>query len=453
MPKYYNFAEIGSTGLNRFGGNVYEEFLPELRGSKARRVYKEMSMNDPVIGAIYFAAEQLCRRATWRVEKAGDKPEDARAAEFVEQCRNDMSATWEDTIAEILSMLVYGWSFHEIVYKRRLGPNHRGHHKSKYNDGKIGWRKLPGRSQDTLWEWKFDDDGGIQAMVQLAPTDNTHKVIPIEKGLLFRTKADRNNPEGRSMLRNAYRPWFFKKRIEEIEGIGIERDLAGLPVLIPPEDVDIWDTDNPDAVKLKNMAEKLVTNIRRDANEGVVLPFGWELTLLSTGSRRQFDTNAIINRYDQRIAITVLADLVMLGADKVGSFALANVKKSMFAAALEAFLDSIAEVFNRYAIPRLIELNGFTGLTDYPRLAHSEVEAPDLDQLAKFITALSNAGAPLFPDENLENQLRQMASMSKVPEDRQLPSRKEDGNALPDKQRDSRGGEESTTDGGSDDMA
>jgi len=404
-----SFAEIGSTGLNRWGGYVYEEFLKDLQGPKALKVYKEMSSNDPVIGAVLFAAKQLIRRATWRVEPASDGAADKEAAQFVESCMRDMSSTWEDTITEILSMLVYGWSFHEIVYKRRLG-NVRGPHRSKYKDGKIGWRKLPGRAQSTLHEWRFDDDGGIQAMVQIAPPDMKVRVIPIEKALLFRTEADRNNPEGRSMLRNAYRPWFFKKRIEEIEGIGIERDLAGLPVLKPPGDLDIWNPNNPDAVRLRAMAEKLVTNIRRDANEGVVMPNDWELQLLSTGSRRQFDTNAIINRYDQRIAITILADMIMLGADKVGSFALADVKKGMFAAALEAWLDSIAEVFNRYGITRLIDLNGFTQLTDYPQLRHSEVEAPDLEKLAKFISALTSANIALTDPATI-NYFRDVANM------------------------------------------
>jgi hypothetical protein len=33
-----------------------------------------------------------------------------------------MSHTFEDFITEALSMLGYGYSVHEIVYKRRLGP-------------------------------------------------------------------------------------------------------------------------------------------------------------------------------------------------------------------------------------------------------------------------------------------------------------------------------------------
>ena len=63
--------------------------------------------------------------------------------------------------------------------------------------------------------------------MQLAPPSYKQVVIPMEKCLLFRTQTHKNNPEGRSILRNAYRSWYFKKRIEEIEGVGIERDLAG----------------------------------------------------------------------------------------------------------------------------------------------------------------------------------------------------------------------------------
>jgi hypothetical protein len=251
--------------------------------------------------------------------------------------------------------MTYGFSYHEVVFKRRSG--YTGVRRSKYSDGKIGWAKIAPRSQESLQEWIFDENSGsVKAMVQQCVSDAQVHVIPLERSLLFRTKIIRDNPEGRSLLRNAYRPWYFKKHIEEIEGIGIERDLAGLPVLIPPEDVDIWNDQDEIAVKYKTAATSLVKSIRRDANEGVVLPFGWDLKLLSTGSRRQFDTNAILNRYDQRIAITMLADIVMLGADKVGSFALANVKKSLLATSLETILDSIASVFNRYAIPQLFSL-------------------------------------------------------------------------------------------------
>lgn len=407
---YLAIQEYGNTGLNRFGTFVQEEFISNLRWPQAAKVYTEMSMNDPTIGAVMYMIKQLVRRAKWTVEPASDSPADREVAQFVQECMDDMSMSWADTISEILSMFVYGWSFHEIIYKYRRGPKQKDpRYRSKYDDGRIGWRKMPIRSQSSLFGWVFDpEDGGIIAMEQQSAPDYRVRTIPLSKGLLFRTEVSRDNPEGKSLLRNAYRPWYFKKRIEEIEGIGIERDLAGLPVLIPKEGVDIWDDQNPQSTQLRSRAEYLVKNIRRDTQEGVVIPPGWELKLLSTGGSRQFDTNAIINRYDQRIAIVLLADIVMLGADKVGSFALANVKKSLLAASIEAQTTNICEVFNKYAIRPLCDMNYFSGATDYPKLKCSEIEIPDLNELGDFF---QKTGLTIDGDPELEAYLREVASM------------------------------------------
>lgn len=419
-----NFSEVGDTGLKRWGGMVFEEFLPHLRWPRAAKIYQEMESNDPVVGAILYVCEQLLRRVEWKVQAGGPTTVDKEAQEFLESCLDDMSTAWSDTIAEILTMLPYGFAWHEEVYKIRGGDVRDPRRRSKYNDGRIGWRRLPGRSQSTIDEWVFDDtDGAILAAVQIPEIDYERRIIPMEKSLLFRAKYKYNNPEGRSLLRNAYRPWYFKKHIEEIEGIGIERDLAGLPVLKTPEGVDIWNPNDEWAVRMKNKAETLVRNIRRDQNEGVVLPFDWELNLLTTGSRRQFDTNAIINRYDQRIAITLLADIIMLGADKVGSFALANVKRSMLGASLESIVQSVADVFNRHAVPRLFKLNIFPGITNYPKLVPGEVVTPDLSDLARYVQALAGAKMPLFPDQDLEEYFRGIVGMptldGQTPEERQ----------------------------------
>lgn len=418
------YLEQGSTGLNRFGGWVHEEWLKDLYGIKGIKIYKEMRDNDPVIGAILFAIKMLIRQVSWRVDKASDNSVDQEAAEFLESCLHDMSMSWHDTIVEILSMLVFGWSYHEIVYKRRLGDLVDPTKKSKYNDGRIGWRKIPIRAQETFWQWMFDDDGGIKGMMQQAPPDYILRTIPIEKALLFRTEQHKNNPEGRSILRNAYRPWFFKKNIEEIEGIGIERDLAGLPVATVPPALLRPDATSEEKAVLSSI-KKLVTSIRRDEQEGIVFPAeempdgqktGYKLTLLSTGSRRQFDTNQIITRYNQQIAMSALADFIMLGQNATGSYALSSDKTDLFSVALGAFLDSISDIFNDFAIPRLFALNSFTGLTALPKLIYGDIETPDLTELGNYITALSGSGAPLFPDDNLENYLRQAANLPEKPE-------------------------------------
>lgn len=404
--KKVNFSSIGSTGLERQGGYVYEEFLTSLTMPSSLKVWKEMRNNDPVIGAIFFLFEQMVRRTPWYVEAGGTKLRDQKMKEFIEQALNDMNQPWTETVVDIMSFLVYGWSWHEVVYKLRGGKTGNKKTNSKYDDGYIGWRKIEGRSQDSWNSWIYDKNDNLIAMDQIAPPSYERNIIPLSKSLLFRTTTARDNPEGRSLLRNAYRPWYFKKKIEEIEAIGIERELAGLPVLTPPENTNIWDTNDDDMVRLKGVAERIVSNIRQDKSKGVLKPFGWELELLASGGKRQIDTNKVINRYDQRIASSLLADIILLGAEKMGSFALAEVKESLIAASLEALLHIVADTVNTYAVPKLIDMNGFTGYTDYPKMVPGEVEVPDMRELADIITRFRKLGVQFFPDEKLENKIR-----------------------------------------------
>lgn len=406
--------EIGRVGQRRYGGIFYEEFLSELRGRKGAEVFTEMSNNDETIGAILFAIEMLVRQASWNVEPCGSTAKDREAAEFVKSCMDDMQQTWIDTISEILSFLTYGWSFHEIVYKRRMGRTKDNRTSSKYDDGLIGWMKLPIRSQETLYQWEYDDQDNLIGMTQMPPPDFGLITIPMNKAMLFRTRSRKDNPEGRSILRTAYRSWYFKRRIQEIEGIGIERDLAGLPVITTPEGMDIWDKDDEDMNAIRAGLEAMVKNIRRDSTEGLVLPFGYTFELTSTGGSRQFDTNSIIARYDTKISQTVLADFIQLGHESVGSFALSSDKTNLFSMAICAFLDIICQTFNSQGIPALIDINGdhFAGVTDYPRLTHGDIEDVDLATVATFIKDMTSIGV-IIPDESLEDYVRQLGKLPK----------------------------------------
>lgn len=418
-----NNIEIGRIGQKRYGGIFYEEFLYELRGKRGIETYREMSENDDTIGAILYAIEMLMRQATWTVTPGGDSQKDKEAAEFVESCMYDMQDTWTDTISEILSFLTYGWSYHEIVYKRRMGATKNPKTKSKYSDGLIGWRKLPIRAQETLYQWEFDNEDNLLGMTQMPPPNYGLITVPIEKAMLFRTKSRKGNPEGRSILRNAYRSWYFKKRIQEFEGIGIERDLAGLPVFTAPEGINIWDNDDPDLVRIREGMEAMVRNVRVDELAGIVKPFGYEFELLSSGGSKMISTNEVINRYNTGMAMTVLADFIFLGHQQVGSFALSSDKTELFSMAICAYLDIICETFNSQGIPRLIDINGehFAGITDYPHLEHGDIENADIQKLAAFIRDLSSVGA-IIPDGALEDYLRKVAG---------LPERTEDDRVIP----------------------
>ena len=87
---------------------------------------------------------------------------------------------------------------------------------SRFNDGLIGWDKISLRSQTTIDKWAFSRSKEILGMWQRDDFMGGPTVfIPINKLLLFRTTKKKNNPEGKAIIRNAFKPWYYKTRIEK----------------------------------------------------------------------------------------------------------------------------------------------------------------------------------------------------------------------------------------------
>ncbi len=427
---------LGIVGMRAASGKVEEEFIYDLRWPEAGKVYQEMASNDAIVGAGLYLIETVVRKAKWEVKPASDESADVEHAAFIESCMHDMEdQTWDDFVCEVLSMLTYGFSFHEILYKVRRGPQEKDPAlRSKYSDGKIGWQELPVRSQATLDEWVFDETTGKPIEFIQDPgrvgADGDKVNIHLEGNLLFKTKSSRNNPEGQSILRKAYRSWFFKKYIEELEGIGVERNLAGIPHLQPAEGVDLFNPDDERMVEMLGWAQDIVDDLRQDRNHGLITPFGWTLTLLNSKSGSSMDTDTIIHRYDSRIAMAMLADIIVMGGDRTGSFALAEVKNDLFIASLQALLNNICGILNTKAIPKLFAFNNII-LDEYPQIIAGDLQTPSLKEIAllframkidvynnkalyNFLVGLINA--PQVTDEEYE-ELRQAAILREGKQD------------------------------------
>lgn len=435
--KRLDLGVLGTTGLKEQSGYIFEEFLPRLQQPRGTQVYKEMRDNSSVVGALLFAIQNLIRQAEWRIEPASDTPEAKQWAEFVEGALTDMSHTWEEFIIEVLSMLPFGWSYHEIVYKLRRGKSRDPRFNSKFDDGLIGWRKFPIRSQDTLWKWEFAPDGSsLRGMWQFSyygTQTTSHAFVPIEKALLFRNEGHKNNPEGRSILRNAVVDWHGLKRIKQIEAVGIERDMTGLLTMeVPIEILSV--NPGPDELAIRNDLQKMLSELKRDEREFAMVPSeqdsegnptGYKLKLLSTGGRRQVDTNAVINRYSRFILMSVVAEVLMLGTD-AGSWALASSKTRLLGMSIGAIMDSIASVFNRFGISRLMELNNVP-VDLHPIVVHGDIETPPLDELGRYVTALAAAGVPL--NDAAERKLLELGRLPVTPVDETTMSLPGEGEA------------------------
>lgn len=382
-------GEIGFTGLVEYNGQIKDDFLKEFHGKEAYKRFNEMRLNNATIGAGLLAIEYIIRSMSW--EFTSDEENDPWL-EIAEEARTNMSTSWNDFISEAISFVWAGFSIFEIVYKNE--------------GGKWSWRKFAPRGQDTVYQWLFDDNGGLAGFRQLAAPKFQAVDIPIEKSILFRTRLEKNNPEGRSLLRIAWVSYYYLKNLQQIEAIGFERDVSGMPVINLPQGASTSQSDpNSDASK----AAQVVRNVRTDEQAGLVLPYEWAFSLAS-GTGRSFQSlAAAIERYEKRIAISFFSQFLMLGQDGTGSLALGTSSTDFFMNAVNAIADIVSETFTKYAVYRLLKLNGATDEEARRiKLTHTPASTVDITKIGTFLGSIKDM---LTLDENDELWLRQLAGM------------------------------------------
>lgn len=434
--------EIGDVGVQHFAGQIDNDFVKDLEGLERLRTLREMQLNDPTIGAVLYALDQLIKQVDWNVRPASADTIDMEAAEFVAQAKDDMTHSWKDMIGQINTRHGYGFAPMEMTYKRRDGEN------SKFNDGRIGWQSIELRRQTTKWRWRFKEDTSeVEAFVQQDPNSFETVDIPIEKMLLFTIEIEGGSPEGTPLIRRAYRPYFYKKRAEELRAIGFERDLAGLPkVGVPPE---ILSDDATDSQKqILNKMKKLVRNVRRNEMEGVLMPNAfdndgnklYDFELVNSGGDRQFDLTEVINQYRDQQLTSLMADFLLLGStDQVGSFAMSKDRSNLFAMATEALMEDIQSKFNQKAIPQLLSLNPqFEDIEETPTITFENIRKADAEKVGNVLKDIASAGAVPFANDEQNNLLNQILKLMDMPtvEEQQATQRINETNA-PDQGQDS----------------
>ena len=236
QPERFRLSEMGSLGLRTFSGVTQDELKAELNWPRSINTFRDMSYHSAV-NAPLTLFENSISKATWTYKPPADATEEEKEqAKIINQMMQDMEQPWSEFIRDVLSSNVFGFSVHEKVFRKRYKANG-----SLYDDGIIGWKKLPIRVQESISKFIFSEDGneviGVQQNLS-AINDIYNRFssrgnlinIPRSKFLLFRTGKHRGDPFGKSPLRDAYLAWRFLTALEELEATGVAKDLNGLPV-------------------------------------------------------------------------------------------------------------------------------------------------------------------------------------------------------------------------------
>jgi len=407
----------GVTGLKHNSGYIDDEFHPKLKGKLGRKKYREMQDNSPVVGASMWIIESLARQVGWITEANESKdPMVGYGQDFAHQCFDDMETPWRETVSETLSMIPFGWCALEPEFKLRHGDASDPLLYSKYDDGKYAWRDWAPRSQESLERWVYDATGRVVGMVQLDPNAGGFKHIPLDRLLLFRIRSRKNNPEGRSLFRTAFRPYFYATRHEEIESIGIERNIAGLPDYQVPSSVMAG--KSTEAIASLDSAKTLCKKVRADRYAGIVRPAesengketGWKFQLISSSGKTFADSSAVISRYNTQMAQNFMTEFIMLGQGASStSYSAHSDKTDLLAMSVTAILDIIDDVTNDHALPWLWNLNGFPRET-MPTRKHGDIEKKAIAETFSSVTAAVASGA-MEGDESVNNMLRRLVDL------------------------------------------
>ena len=398
---------LGATGTAIFGGIITnEEYNEDFYWKDAVALYEQMVRNDAQIFAVTQLLELPIRRATWSIEPASDDPHDKEIAAFVEtslfhDMRYETSSgrvltqKWDDILRHILMMLRFGFMPFEVVWR--------------IEDGWVKWARWTPLLPRTIWRWWIGQDNELVGVQQWTFKDYTYQFvdIPADKLLLFVHRQEGNNYEGVSVLRSAYKHWYYKDNYYKIEAIDIERNSVAIPVLYLPENFTDTDVAN---------AQTIMANMRANEQMGVTLPPGWQIEYIRNMQRTTAQVQPSIQHHDVMIARNVLGQFLNLGSTEVGAYNLNASQMAMFLAALQAECEYIEDVINADAIPKLVDYN-FDGVENYPRLKCGKLRSQDMDWLAGALNKLANIpNNPLVhSDAELEDYIRNELGLPQAP--------------------------------------
>lgn len=421
---------LGVSGQNTRNGSFYsDDFLPQLKGQRALKKYREMRDNDATIGAVLYAAEQVLRDVDFKVVPSDKENEQAKKeAKFIETILDDMDHTLDDHISEALSFLTYGFSWFEVIYKRRVGPYEKNpSKKSKYSDGRIGVKKIASRAPWTVNKFDVDQTTGeVLGIWQNSYGMSGNNYIPTRKSVYYRTTVINGEPSGRSILRNAYTSYDRLQAAQNFEMIGIERDLAGIPVgRIPSEYLAEGATEEQQA--LRTQMETILRDFKVNEQSYLLLPSDMfpdkegapsnvplmDVSLMASEGTRNVDMDKIIRRYQHDIARSVLSEFIMLGAGATGSYALSKSKTDLFLRTLESYIQTIVDVLNKQLVERIWELNGLD-FSLMPKITAGDVADWDLKDLGSYLRNLNGAGIPIRDQVDIVDELFEIAELPKI---------------------------------------
>ena len=418
-------GEHGVTGTDIFGGTIQrEEYNNDLRGRLGIEAYEKMRRSDGQIRAMLQVMKLPLRAAKWSAEppEHGDT-QDQEIADFINQALFDddaMDSPWDDALQHILLQLDYGHSILEHVFR----VDDQGYYRLK---------RLAPRLPRTIYYWDVLPNGDLRGVWQYAPvisdmgpdfrnsllpgsmpsftgiSNYQYLYIPSEVMTCFTFQREGSNYEGISLLRTAYKHWWYKDLLYHLDAVRNDRFGVGIPTADLEEGHDLTVDD-------LNTLEDVLKDLRANERVFLIAPPRVTFSILTPDSQGSGnDILKMVDHQDAMIARNVLAGFLTLGRDTRGTQAYGTRLTDFFVSSLYGIANGIAADLKKGIVKQLCDLNFTMEGREYPSIVVRDLEAQNVEQTVEL--TLKALGSVLTPDDSLEDFLRTSLKLPPRPED------------------------------------
>ena len=423
----------GAMGNTSYGSSTYDvdfeltERNPELQGRRKYEKYMNMLSNVTVVTASVRYFLNLTARSNWSFRPVDpDSEESKKYAKLAEEILlQDPVTSWHRTVRRMALYRFFGFSTQEYTVFRR-------------KDGVISIYDIMNRPQSTIREWQLHPrTQQITGVVQEHPNSSEYYEIPREKILYIVDDTISDSPAGLGLMRHVVAAADALKRYEQLEGVGFETDLRGIPIGRGPlsrlaQMVTSGDITAAQKVALEAPIRSFLSGHVKTSKLALFLdsnPYHsqdeasrpspqkqWDVELLKSSSTSLEALARVIQRLSREIARVFGTEQLMLGEDIAGSFALSKDKTQAFILLVEGALKEMREAVYRDIICPIWELNGWPE-EHRPKPTTEAVNYKDIEEIARTLQYLALAGVPVQPDDPVLQELRDIAGLSRTPQE------------------------------------
>jgi len=420
------FGSQGFDGLKTMNGSVMEHCHAELRWPQCLKTYQQMALEPTIASVLNFYNMMIARSEFKFIAPTNASKASKDAADFLNYCMFNMEdQTWQQFLSGVGTYRVFGFSIAEKCWTTVTTGKYKG---------KIKWKRLAPRSQDSIDKWKWDKNdpekltGVVQKVVNFDSDRYASKVggkeVTIDRGkfMLFRFDPQKNNPQGTSPLDGCWYAWKYLQIAREYQAIGLAKQLGGTPIIGIPVETLIEAANDPTGAKaamierLKESAAKLHAGDQAfiikpiDYDDSGNSLYTFDLAKDSGGSSQK-NTTEVIQQLENEILTVYSASLLKMGQNSTGSFALSDNMNSLLGFGVQHNLQIICDQINEDLIPQTLAINGyFLEEEEMPYLSYEGVLKPDLESLSKYVQRLMTSNA-MTSSKELDKFLHEYAGM------------------------------------------